>query len=104
MPSKTVGKSLADNQLFASVDPDDLKRIESRCQWWRLAAGEQIIDREGDNRDVYCVVEGSVRVVNYSSTGREVAYVVAFLASPKSVAINGDAIAAAGGSGRAIHY
>ena len=34
----------------------------------------------------------------------EIAYVVAFLASPKSVAINGDAIATAGGSGRAIHY
>lgn len=35
---------------------------------------------------------------------REIAYVVAFLASPKSIAINGDAIAVAGGSGRAIHY
>jgi NAD(P)-dependent dehydrogenase (short-subunit alcohol dehydrogenase family) len=35
---------------------------------------------------------------------REIAYVVAFLASPKSVAINGDTIAAGGGAGRAIHY
>ncbi len=35
---------------------------------------------------------------------REIAYVVAFLASPKSGAINGDAIAAGGGVGRAIHY
>jgi NAD(P)-dependent dehydrogenase (short-subunit alcohol dehydrogenase family) len=35
---------------------------------------------------------------------REVAYVVAFLASPKSVAINGDAIAAGGGAPGAIHY
>lgn len=34
----------------------------------------------------------------------EVAAVVAFLASPRSVAINGDAIAAGGGSPRAIHY
>ena len=34
----------------------------------------------------------------------EVAAVVAFLASPKSVAINGDAIAAGGGSPRVIHY
>ena len=37
-------------------------------------------------------------------TAREVAYVVAFLASPKSGAINGDAIAVGGGVGRAIHY
>jgi NAD(P)-dependent dehydrogenase (short-subunit alcohol dehydrogenase family) len=35
---------------------------------------------------------------------REIAYVVTFLASPKSVAINGDAIAAGGGVPRAIHY
>ena len=34
----------------------------------------------------------------------EVAAIVAFLASPKSVAITGDAIAAGGGSPRAIHY
>jgi len=35
---------------------------------------------------------------------REVAYVVAFLASPRSVAISGDVIAAGGGVGEAIHY
>jgi len=35
---------------------------------------------------------------------REIAYVVAFLASPKSIAINGDAIAAGGGVGRGIYY
>jgi NAD(P)-dependent dehydrogenase (short-subunit alcohol dehydrogenase family) len=35
---------------------------------------------------------------------REVAYVVTFLASPKSVAIDGDAIAAGGGVPGGIHY
>jgi NAD(P)-dependent dehydrogenase (short-subunit alcohol dehydrogenase family) len=49
------------------------------------------------------------RMAEANSTRRmvdasEVAYVVAFLASPKSVAINGDAIATGGGVGRAIHY
>jgi len=34
----------------------------------------------------------------------EIAHVVTFLASPLSAAINGDAIAAGGGSPRAIHY
>jgi NAD(P)-dependent dehydrogenase (short-subunit alcohol dehydrogenase family) len=34
----------------------------------------------------------------------EIAYVVAFLASPKAVAINGDVIAAGGGAPHAIHY
>ena len=35
---------------------------------------------------------------------REVAWVVAFLASPKSISINGDAIATGGGPDTAIHY
>ncbi len=35
---------------------------------------------------------------------REVAYVVAFLASPKAVSITGESIAVGGGAGRAIHY
>jgi NAD(P)-dependent dehydrogenase (short-subunit alcohol dehydrogenase family) len=35
---------------------------------------------------------------------KEVAYVVAFLASPRSVAINGDAIPVGGGSVGAIYY
>ena len=37
-------------------------------------------------------------------TAAEVADVVTFLASPRSVAINGDAIAVGGGDGRAIYY
>jgi enoyl-[acyl-carrier-protein] reductase (NADH) len=37
-------------------------------------------------------------------TSEEVADVVAFLASPRSVAVNGDAIAAGGGAPGAIYY
>jgi NAD(P)-dependent dehydrogenase (short-subunit alcohol dehydrogenase family) len=37
-------------------------------------------------------------------TAEEIAYLVAFLASPKSIAINGDSIAAGGGLPGAIHY
>ena len=54
-----------------------------------------------------CVVRAEMDAGN--STGRlitaqEVADVVVFLASPKSRAINGDAIAAGGGNPRTIHY
>lgn len=34
----------------------------------------------------------------------DIAYLVAMLASPRSIAVNGDAIAAGGGAPRAIHY
>jgi NAD(P)-dependent dehydrogenase (short-subunit alcohol dehydrogenase family) len=37
-------------------------------------------------------------------TAEEIAYLVAFLASPKSIAINGDSIPAGGGLPGTIHY
>jgi NAD(P)-dependent dehydrogenase (short-subunit alcohol dehydrogenase family) len=37
-------------------------------------------------------------------TAEEVAAVVTFLASPRSVALNGDAVVAGGGSRGSIHY
>lgn len=43
-------------------------------------------------------------VINRLITAAEIADVVTFLASPKSVAINGDVIAAGGGIRGAIHY
>jgi NAD(P)-dependent dehydrogenase (short-subunit alcohol dehydrogenase family) len=42
--------------------------------------------------------------IKHLVTAEEVADVIAFLASPRSIAINGDAIAAGGGAGNAIHY
>ena len=46
----------------------------------------------------------SANAIRHVVDAREIAYVVAFLASPKSIAINGDVIAAGGGVGRAIYY
>ena len=47
---------------------------------------------------------GANTVVGRIIDAEEVAHVVAFLASPKSVAITGDAIACGGGAKGAIHY
>ncbi|MGH3246244.1 MAG: SDR family oxidoreductase [Trebonia sp.] len=51
-------------------------------------------------------VAGAVRVSRYGRivTAQEVANVIAFLASPKSVAVNGDAIAVGGGAVGPIYY
>jgi len=42
--------------------------------------------------------------IHHIVDAREIAYIVAFLASPKSIAINGDLIVASGGLGRSIYY
>jgi NAD(P)-dependent dehydrogenase (short-subunit alcohol dehydrogenase family) len=63
----------------------------------------------GATRTEKTVADSEATLAKDVSIGRivdssEVAYLVAFLASPKSVSINGDAIAAGGGSKGAIYY
>ena len=55
------------------------------------------------------VEEVEARVAANNATNRivdasELAYVVAFLASPRSIAISGEVIAAGGGSGQAVYH
>jgi NAD(P)-dependent dehydrogenase (short-subunit alcohol dehydrogenase family) len=47
---------------------------------------------------------GASNSIRHFLSSQEVAWVVAFLASPKSIAINGDAVAAGGGVGDSIYY
>ena len=44
------------------------------CRWRRFAAGEQILDQQGETRDVCFIVQGRVRVVNHAASGREISF------------------------------
>jgi len=61
-------------RLLSPLPPGDLAEIERRCRWRRYLAKEQIFDRESDGADVYFVVEGCVQIVNFSPSGREIAF------------------------------
>lgn len=45
-----------------------------QCRWRRFHANEQIIDHQGDSRDVVLVVDGRVRVLSHSPAGREISF------------------------------
>ncbi len=66
--------NLANIALFEGLDSSSLGRIAQRCRWHTYGAHELIIDRESDSRNVFFVVSGMVRVVNYSLSGREIAF------------------------------
>ena len=63
-------RSLAGVDLIACLDEASRQTLERRCSWRRWAAGEQIIDRETQTNDVYFVVSGRARVIDYDDTGR----------------------------------
>ena len=71
-----IGHGLRGIQLLQSLSDAELGALEQRCRWLRFAGGQQILDRVSDNRDVFFVIEGSVRAVDFSPTGREVVYAV----------------------------
>jgi len=67
-------RSLAGVEVVADMPEDGRHDIEARCKWRHYNRNEQIIDRDSDAGDVFFVVSGSVRIVNFSMAGREVSY------------------------------
>ena len=67
-------ESLAGITLFDGLSESALEDLSKRCRWHKYQPNEQVIDRFSDSRDLYLIVEGRVRVVNYSVTGREVTF------------------------------
>lgn len=65
---------LNDIDLFADLAPEELAGVQSACQWQTFGSGDEIFTKSSTSRDVFFVVAGRVRIVNFSLTGREVAY------------------------------
>lgn len=71
---KTGAQSLAGIDLLKALPPVERQAFERRCRWRNFDEGEQIIDRETQSEDVFFVISGIARVVNFSAGGREVSF------------------------------
>src|SRR5688500_3410872 len=60
--------------LLEGLAPEKLDAIARQCVWRNYEAGKRIISRNADDRDVYLLVKGRVRITTYSAGGREVAF------------------------------
>lgn len=65
---------LDDIDLFEGLAADELAAIQAECSWQTFQAGDEIVTRSSESRDVFFLVAGKVRIVNYSLSGREVDY------------------------------
>src|SRR5277367_5039586 len=74
VPPKPGAQTLAGIELLKPLTPAERQALELRCRWRRYAEAEQIIDREMASEDVFFVIAGQARVVNYSPAGREVSF------------------------------
>lgn len=66
--------SLDHIDLFRACTAEERASLARQCSWRHFHPGEQIIDRASESRDVCLIVEGRVRVVNYSLSGREITF------------------------------
>ena len=97
--TKNLADELGEHGINVTTVHPGLTRTEATSETIKRRANQENLTTD--------VVESSMSKGNSIFKlidAREVAYVVAFLASPKSIAITGDAIASGGGVGRAIHY
>jgi len=76
--NNTVVRSLGDMVklsvvgIFADLDESAIADVERHVNRRTFAAGTQIIEPESDSSDVYLILSGRVRIVNYSLSGREI--------------------------------
>jgi CRP/FNR family cyclic AMP-dependent transcriptional regulator len=74
MPTTPVARaehrSLSRITLFSSLDPEELRALDTRCLWRKVGAGEWVIDYQAEGADVFFVFSGLVRVVIITA-GRE---------------------------------
>jgi CRP/FNR family cyclic AMP-dependent transcriptional regulator len=64
-------QSLGLAPLFASLGPEEVRALDSRCTWRSVSAGQWVIDDQAEGTEVFFVIGGHARVV-IGTTGREI--------------------------------
>ncbi len=60
--------------LLQGLSTQSLDALARECAWRNFTAGQHIITRDANDRNVYFVVSGRVRVTSYSKAGRQVTF------------------------------
>jgi CRP-like cAMP-binding protein len=71
---KSDASILARIHVLQGQSEKELEKLTGLCDWRRFDPDQLILDRDSTSTDVYFVIEGEVRVVNYSFLGREVQF------------------------------
>ena len=66
--------SLHNIALLADLTAAEREALARRCLWRRPAAGEQVVEIGAASDEAWFIVEGTLRVVYFAPSGREIAY------------------------------
>lgn len=76
-PPAEVPGTLAGIALLRRLPHERIQKLDQMCAWRVVSEGDEIMTRDQQTSDVHFIVKGKVRIVNYSASGREVAYATA---------------------------
>lgn len=68
---ETAASTLDGIPILGSLGAARRAEVARLCRWRRYHPQEQIIDRQSETREVLFIVQGAVRIVIYSVSGRE---------------------------------
>ena len=69
-----IQRSLKKIALFEGLDEAELEHLHKSCRWRNYRGGERILEIGSASREVFFLVHGSASAVNYSFSGREIAF------------------------------
>lgn len=69
-----TGLGLRRIALLQGLSAETLDALARECAWRNFTAAQHIITRDANDRNVYLVVSGRVRVTSYSKSGRQVTF------------------------------
>ena len=72
--SEQILENLSGVRLFSELEPNVLKEIKKNCTFKHYSAQDLVIDRQSETKDIFFIISGSVRVANYSLSGRIIAF------------------------------
>jgi CRP/FNR family transcriptional regulator, cyclic AMP receptor protein len=67
-------RNLGQIGLLKGLPAAELEALARTCQWRDCAPEQQIFDQDSDNRDIYFVAAGRVRITFYAHDGHEIAF------------------------------
>lgn len=59
---------------FKELSPSEIRRASSKCHWRWYKPDERIVSQEDKTNDVFFIVQGRVRITNYSAAGKDVSF------------------------------
>jgi CRP/FNR family cyclic AMP-dependent transcriptional regulator len=69
-----VQKTLHHVHIFSTLSLDEQNEIAQMCKWRTFEKDQYIVDKNDEETEIYFLINGSVRALNYSIQGKEVSY------------------------------